>query len=315
MSQYIHKEMKSLIEIKTLSKNDIEEVIRLTAKLKSNDSRTSGNAKNGGLSDKLVVTLFFEPSTRTKLSFQIAARKLGVSIVDMPKSGSSTEKGESLRDMIKTIESLRADAIIIRDRLSGVPQYIARKTNMKVINAGDGTNEHPTQALLDIFTIYQIFGKYSGLNIAIVGDIAYSRVAHSNIFLNEKLGNKIFLCGPPTLVPEQYSSMFSNVEIVHDLDTILPTVDVVMMLRIQTERQLELEFPSFREFSRLYSLNKERMSLLNKRAIVMHPGPVNRDVEITAPALENQQSVVLAQVENGLYVRMAVLLLLLRKDS
>ncbi|MBI4244661.1 MAG: aspartate carbamoyltransferase catalytic subunit [Planctomycetes bacterium] len=301
--------MKNLIEIKTLSKDDITGLIDLTSKVKANPSKYSDQS---AFKDKLVFSMFSEPSTRTKLSFQLAAKRLGASVVDVSKVGSSSEKGESLRDMIKTIESLKAHVVIIRDKASGTAQYVARKTNLKVVNAGDGMNEHPTQALLDIFTIYQVFHNYTGLKIAIVGDILHSRVAHSNMFLHEKLGNKVILCGPPTLVPELYKDLFKNVEISYDFDSFLPKVDVVMMLRIQTERQSEVNFPSFREFARLYSLTKERMGLLKKDAIVMHPGPVNRDVEITAPALEDEHSVVLAQVGNGLFLRMAVLYSLLK---
>lgn len=295
--------MKNLLEIRTLSAADITGFVELTSKIKDGSYKFD----DGRLRDKLAVTMFFEPSTRTKLSFQLAARRLGMQTIDVNKGASSTEKGESLRDTIKTIESLKASIVIIRDSRSGVPQYIARKTNMKVVNAGDGMNEHPTQALLDIFTIHQIFRRYTGLTVVIVGDILHSRVAHSNIYMHSKLGNRLILCGPPTLVPERYSELFPQITISHSLDEHLPNADVVMLLRVQTERQTELHFPSFREFAMLYSMTKARMEMLKPDAIVMHPGPVNRDVEITAPALEDEHSVILAQVENGFYVRTAVL--------
>lgn len=265
------------------------------------------------LRGKTVVNLFAEDSTRTRISFEAAAKRLSADVINFSAKGSSISKGESLKDTAQTLQALGADAVIIRHPASGAAHQLAqgRWINGTVINAGDGTHEHPSQALLDAYTIRKHLksgaGDLAGLRIAIVGDILHSRVARSNVLLLKKLGATVVLVAPPTLLP--YAVEQWGVEISFDLDKTLPTVDAVIMLRIQLERMSDLYFPSAREYSALFGINSERQAKMQSHAIVMHPGPMNRGLEITAEVADSPQSVVIEQVANGVSIRMAILYL------
>ncbi len=261
------------------------------------------------LRGKTVVNLFFEPSTRTRSSFELAAKRLSADIVNFSLPTSSVVKGESLKDTVRNLEAMATDALVVRHSSSGAPHYIASFCRSHVINAGDGTHEHPTQALLDAYTIRQVKKRFKGLRVVIVGDILHSRVARSNLHLLRKLGAEVILTGPPALVPREFELLGAKIE--HSLEKALVGADVVMMLRIQKERQKANYFPSIREYRQLYCLTAERLKLAKKDAIIMHPGPINRGVEIESDLADSIQSVILQQVENGIAVRMAVLYLLL----
>lgn len=266
------------------------------------------------LRGKTIINLFYEPSTRTRSSFELAAKRLSADISNFSRQGSSVSKGETLKDTVLNLEAMKTDAIIVRHSCSGVPHFMSTFCTSHIINAGDGSHEHPTQALLDAFTIRQEKKNLEGLKIVIVGDILHSRVARSNIFLFSQLGAKIVLAGPPSLLPPDFSRLGVTVE--HRMEHALEGADVVMMLRIQLERQQKNMFPSLREYRNLYSLTPKRFSLAKKKAIIMHPGPINRGVEISTDLADSAKSVILKQVENGIAVRMAVLYLLLGgKDS
>lgn len=265
------------------------------------------------LRGKTVINLFFEPSTRTRSSFELAAKRLSADILNFSLQASSVTKGESLRDTVLNLEAMNPDAIIIRHAYSGAPHFVSTFCRSHIINAGDGSHEHPTQALLDAFTIRQEKKKIKGLKILIVGDILHSRVARSNIFLLNKLGAHVVLVGPPPLLPSIFTSL--NVEVSHDFDKACIDADVLMMLRIQRERQEKYFFPSIREYRELYTLSKKRLKKAKPDAIIMHPGPLNRDVEIATDVADSVQSVILKQVENGIAIRMAVLYLLLGGKS
>lgn len=265
------------------------------------------------LRGKTVINLFFEPSTRTRSSFELAAKRLSSDIINFSQQASSVVKGESLRDTVLNLEAMQPDAIIIRHAHSGAPYYISTFCRSHVINAGDGSHEHPTQALLDAFTILRKKKKINGLKVVIVGDILHSRVARSNIFLLNKMGAHVFLVGPPPLLPDVFSAV--GAEISHNFDEACVDADVIMMLRIQRERQEEVFFPSIREYRELYSLTAKRLKKAKSNAIILHPGPINRNVEIAADVADGTQSVILKQVENGIAVRMAVLYLLLGGKS
>ena len=267
------------------------------------------------LRGRTIVNLFYEDSTRTRISFEAAAKRLSADVINFSAKGSSVSKGESLKDTAQTLQAMGADAVIIRHSTSGAAKRLAdsRWTNGSVINAGDGTHEHPSQALLDAFTIRKHLAHGSndlnGLKIAIVGDVLHSRVARSNVLLLNKLGAKVFLVAPPTLLPVGVESWPATIS--YDLDQIIPEVDALMMLRIQMERMSDLFLPSAREYSRYFGLNLERLRNLKPNAIVMHPGPMNRGLEITAEAADSARSVIVEQVSNGISVRMAILYLLL----
>ncbi|NIO47901.1 MAG: aspartate carbamoyltransferase catalytic subunit [Candidatus Aminicenantes bacterium] len=261
------------------------------------------------LRGKTIINLFFEPSTRTRSSFELAAKRLSADIVNFNQDASSTVKGESLKDTILNLEAMNPDAIIIRHSCSGVPHFATTFCQSHIINAGDGSHEHPTQALLDAFTIRQEKKNFKDLKVTIVGDILHSRVARSNIFLLRKLGVRVVLIGPPPLVPLELKKF--GVDIDFNIDRALEGADVIMMLRIQLERQQKNYFPSIREYRNLYSLTEKRFRRAKKSAIIMHPGPINRGVEISADMADSAKSVILKQVENGIAVRMAVLYLLL----
>jgi aspartate carbamoyltransferase catalytic subunit len=267
------------------------------------------------LRGRTVVNLFFEDSTRTRISFESAAKRLSADVINFSAKGSSVSKGESLKDTAQTLQAMGADAVVIRHGASGAAQRLADSgwISASVINAGDGTHEHPTQALLDAYTIRSKFPQYqdsfAGLKVAIVGDILHSRVARSNVLLLTKLGAKVTLVAPPTLIPVGVTDW--DVDVSYNLDEVVKRVDVLMMLRVQSERMKDSFFPSEREYSRGYGLDLARLNSLQEHAIVMHPGPMNRGLEISAESADSHRSVVLAQVSNGVLVRMAVLYQLL----
>jgi len=296
---------RHLLGIRDLSRNEIERFIETAKGFK--DVLKRDIKKVPALRGKTVINLFFEPSTRTKTSFEIAEKRLSMDVLNFSVPASSVVKGESLYDTIKTIEAYGVDFIVIRHSSSGVPHFVANNINASVINAGDGINEHPTQALLDAFSIQENKGSLEGLTITIVGDIYHSRVAKSNIYLLSKFNNRIRLIAPPTLIPDIKGF---DVEIFSDMDEGLAGADIVMMLRIQLERQGSAFFPSIQEYFKFWGLDKRRLSLAKKDAIVMHPGPMNRGVEISSDVADSPQSVILEQVTNGLAVRMAVMYLL-----
>jgi aspartate carbamoyltransferase catalytic subunit len=297
---------KDLLGIKELSFDEINLILDTAAGFK--DVLGRDIKKVPALRGKTAVNLFFEPSTRTRTSFELAAKRLSTDVINFSVPTSSVVKGESLIDTALTVQALGADFIIIRHSSSGVPHLLARNLKASVINAGDGTNEHPTQALLDAFTIREKKGKFKGLEIAIVGDICHSRVAKSNIYSLTKLGARVRLVGPPTLIPEELKNI--GINIFHDMAEGLRNVDVLIMLRIQMERQGKGFFPSTEEYSRNWGLTFERLSLAKDDVIVMHPGPMNRGVEIVSEIADGPRSVILEQVTNGIAVRMAIMYLL-----
>jgi len=261
------------------------------------------------LRGRTVVNLFFEDSTRTRTSFEVAAKRLSADVINFSAKGSSVSKGESLKDTALTLEAMGADAVVCRHSASGAPHRLAHWIRGSVVNAGDGTHEHPTQALLDAFTMRRRMGRLEGLNVAVVGDVLHSRVARSNVLLLSTLGADVTLVAPPTLLPVGVDTWPCAVS--YDLDAVLPKSDVVMMLRVQRERMHASFFPTTREYSRRYGLDARRMSALPDDAIVMHPGPMNRGVEIAAEVADSVRSTIVEQVANGVSVRMAVLYLLL----
>ncbi|TAN45654.1 MAG: aspartate carbamoyltransferase catalytic subunit [Nitrospirae bacterium] len=296
---------KDLVSISEISKDDIELILDTASSFR--DVLRRDIKKVPTLRGKTVVNLFFEPSTRTRTSFELAEKRLSTDVFNFSVPTSSVVKGESLLDTVRTIQSYGADYIVIRHSASGVPHFIAQNVDASVINAGDGINEHPTQALLDAFTIRERKKDIKGLEIALVGDIVHSRVARSNILCLLKLGANLRLIGPPTLIP---NTLPEGIRVFHDMDEGLKGVDVIMMLRIQMERMGKGFFPSTREYFKLWGINCERLSIARKDAIVMHPGPMNRGIEISSEVADGAQSVILDQVTNGIAVRMAVLYLL-----
>ncbi|MEW6675837.1 MAG: aspartate carbamoyltransferase catalytic subunit [Nitrospirota bacterium] len=297
---------KDLLGIKDLSVEEINLILDTAAGFK--DVLGRDIKKVPTLRGKTAVNLFFEPSTRTRTSFELAAKRLSTDVINFSVPTSSIIKGESLIDTALTVQALGADFIIIRHSSAGVPHLLAKILKASVINAGDGTNEHPTQALLDAFTIREKKGKIEGLTVAIVGDILHSRVAKSNVYSLTRLGAGVRLIGPPTLIPKEIEGI--GVDVFHNMEAGLKDVDVVMMLRIQMERQGKGFFPSTEEYFKNWGLTIERFSLAKEDAIVMHPGPMNRGVEITSEIADGPTSVILEQVTNGLAVRMAVMYLL-----
>jgi aspartate carbamoyltransferase catalytic subunit len=261
------------------------------------------------LRGRMVINLFFEASTRTRFSFETAEKWLSADSLNFAAKGSSVEKGESLLDTARNLQAMSPDLIVIRHGSPGVPHFLSRHLKAGVVNAGDGAHEHPTQALLDALTIRQRLNRLDGLRVAICGDISHSRVVRSNIWLLTKMGAKVVVCGPPTLLPDRISAM--GVDVTTDFDAALEGADVVMMLRMQLERQGMSLFPSIREYFRLYGLDAQRLKKAKPGAIVMHPGPMNRGVEIASDIADSDRSVILEQVSNGVAVRMAVLYLLL----
>ncbi|HEY2430692.1 MAG TPA: aspartate carbamoyltransferase catalytic subunit [Acidimicrobiales bacterium] len=299
--------MKHLLSIADLGTDGIEEVLRLT----DNFVEVSGRAipKVPALRGKTVVSLFYEDSTRTRLSFETAAKRLSADTMTFSVSASSVNKGESLRDTVETIAAMGIDAVVVRHRSSGVPWRVASWIDASIVNAGDGWHEHPTQALLDSYTIRSRRGGLEGMRIAIVGDVKHSRVARSDVLAFTALGAEVILVAPPTLLPPSLAGW--PVTVSHQLDDLLASVDVVYLLRLQRERMTEALIPSLREYRACYGLTAARVGALRKDALVMHPGPMNRGVEIDAEAAEDSRSVITAQVANGVAVRMAVLYLLI----
>ncbi len=305
--------MKHLLSIADLKREEALQILDTAQEL----ARVSDGPmkKLPTLRGRTIVNLFFEDSTRTRISFEAAAKRLSADVINFSAKGSSVSKGESLKDTALTLQAMGADAVIIRHSASGAARRLADSqwTSGSVVNAGDGTHEHPSQALLDAFTIRKHLAHgaqdLTGIKVAIVGDVLHSRVARSNVLLLHKLGAKVFLVAPPTLLPVGVDSWPATVA--YNLDQVLPEVDAVMMLRVQLERMSDSFFPSAREYSRYFGLNQERLAKLKPSAIVMHPGPMNRGLEITAESADSARSVIVEQVSNGISVRMAILYLLL----
>ena len=296
---------KHIISLNDLSSTEIETILDTAESMKEVSERDV--KKVPALKGITVVNLFFEPSTRTRSSFEIAEKRLSADVLNFSASQSSVVKGESLVDTAKNLEAMGASIIVIRHAMSGAPYVIAREINASIINAGDGSHEHPSQALLDIFTIRQLKGSIEDLNVLIVGDILNSRVARSNIFGLTKLGANVRVVGPGSLVPKYFSNL--GADIYYSLEDSLENVDVVIMLRIQEERKSLKYFPSLREYSRFYGLNKNKLKKAKDDVIVMHPGPINRGVELTSEIADDSNAVILDQVSNGIAVRMAMLYL------
>ena len=299
---------RHLLEAADLDRDDATLVLDTAAQI---DQALTGREvkKLPTLRGRTVVNLFYEDSTRTRISFELAAKRLSADVINFSAKGSSVSKGESLKDTALTLEAMGADAVVVRHSSSGAPHRLANWVRGSVVNAGDGTHEHPTQALLDAYTIRQRLGRLDGVRVAIVGDVLHSRVARSNVGLLTTLGAEVTLVAPPTLLPVGVGSW--PAEVSYDLDAVLPKVDVVMMLRVQAERMNASFFPSAREYSRRYGLDARRMGALPDDAIVMHPGPMNRGMEIAAEVADSARSTIVEQVANGVSTRMAVLYLLL----
>ena len=297
---------RHLLDVESLSAEEIELILDTAVQFKE----ATGGCKHkiSVLAGKTLANLFFENSTRTRTSFSLAVRRLGADTVDFSASGSSLSKGETFIDTAKNIEAMGVDVVCVRHRTPGTPQLLAQNLDCSVINAGDGPHEHPTQGLLDIMTIREHRGRLDGLTVALVGDIAHSRTARSNIWGLKKLGAHVIVCGPSTLVSPLWEEM--GVEVSYNLDEILPRCDVLNLLRIQFERQSTRPFPSVREYALLYAMNRERLARAKSDILILAPGPINRGVEITPDVADGPHSVILEQVTNGLAVRMAVLWLI-----
>ncbi|MCB9235422.1 MAG: aspartate carbamoyltransferase catalytic subunit [Bacteroidia bacterium] len=295
-----------LLGIKQVTAEDMETIFKTADGFKDVINRPI--KKVPSLRDMTVANLFFENSTRTRISFELAEKRLSADIVNFSASTSSVKKGETLLDTVNNILAMKVDMVVMRHPHPGACVYLSRHIEAKIINAGDGAHEHPTQALLDCFSLREKFGHLKGLNVAIVGDILHSRVALSNIFALKKLGANVRVCGPPTLIPTFIKSL--GVEVDYNLKSTLDWADAVNMLRIQLERQEIRYFPSLREYTMLYGLDRELLESLDKKLVVLHPGPINRGVEISSEVADHEQSIILDQVENGVAVRMAVLYLL-----
>ena len=300
---------KDLLEIKSLSEDEILTILNTAKDMKK---RIDNNYLRGDeLKNKSVVTLFYENSTRTKMSFMLAADYLGAKPQDLGISTSSVNKGESLIDTGVTLDQMGINAIIIRHSLTGASHLLAKNVNACVINAGDGSNEHPTQALLDMYSIIEKKGKIEGLNIAIIGDIANSRVARSNVFGLTKLGANVTLAGPSTLVSKNMEILSKNVKVVNNIEEGIKDSDVIMGLRVQFERQKKMPFPDTREYHQIFGLKEGMLKLAKDDVIIMHPGPVNRGVELSTQVIDGKNSIINEQVKNGVAIRMAILKLLL----
>src|SRR6202008_4969355 len=300
-----------LLGIKYITKADIELILDTAKNFKEVINRPI--KKVPSLRDLTVANLFFENSTRTKLSFELAQRRLSADVVNFAASSSSVKKGETLVDTVNNILAMKVDMVVMRHASPGAAVFHSKKVNAKIINAGDGAHEHPTQALLDAFSIQDNLGSIKGKKVLIVGDILHSRVALSNIFCLQKLGAEVMVCGPQTLIPKHIESLGVKVEL--NLQKALEWCDVANMLRIQLERQDIKFFPSLREYTMLYGLNMDLLNSLSKKILIMHPGPINRGIEITSEVADCDQSIILDQVENGVAVRMAVMFLLAGRQS
>jgi len=296
---------KDLLGLEDLSKEEIEIILNVAESFK--DVSTRSVKKVPALRGKTVVNLFFEPSTRTRTSFELAAKRLSADVLSFDVSSSSVSKGETIVDTAKNIEAMKVDCFIVRHSVSGAPLIISKNVSSSVINAGDGCHEHPTQALLDLFTVKEKFGKIKGIKISIIGDILHSRVARSNIWGFKKLGADVIVCGPPPLIPKDIEK--TGVKVTFDINEALENVDIVYLLRLQRERQKENYLPSLKEYSSLYGIDEERYEKIKKKTFIMHPGPMNRGIEIKSGVAEKDNSLILQQVTNGIAVRMAVLYL------
>jgi aspartate carbamoyltransferase catalytic subunit len=293
---------KNLLGIESLSKIEIRKVLTLAKKLKREFPENQSY-----LAGKRIVNLFMEPSTRTRIAFELAAKTLSADVISIAEKSSSLTKGETLRDTALNIQALGADAIVLRHSSPGSPLLLSRIIDVPIINAGDGAHEHPSQALLDVYTLEEKIGPLDGKKITILGDILFSRVARSNFWALSKMGAKVTLAGPSTLVPKSFESMGAIVS--HDLKESLADADAVMLLRIQHERQSSSHFPSLEEYTRIFGLNKYRSKWLKNDAVILHPGPINRGVEIDSELADSANSVILDQVTNGVAIRMAILCL------
>lgn len=304
---------KDLLGIQEMSQEEIREILDTAESLQEVSSRPIKKVPT--LRGKTIINLFFESSTRTRTSFEIAGKWLSADVVNIPMSSSSVAKGETLIDTARTLDAMAADCVVIRHSSPGAPQTIARLTKARVINGGDGAHEHPTQALLDALTIRQHKGRLNDLKVAIIGDIAHSRVARSNAHLLTKFGSHVWLCSAPTLMPVGIHEILGErnglLHITHSMNEALDGADVIMMLRVQSERTSESLFPSIREYFRYYGLSRERADRAKPGAIIMHPGPINRGVEIATDVADGPYSVILEQISAGVAVRMAILYLLL----
>lgn len=302
---------KHLLGIKYINAEDIGKIFQTADSFKEVLQRSI--KKVPSLRDVTVANLFFENSTRTRISFELAEKRLSADVVNFSAGASSVKKGETLLDTVNNILAMKVDMVVIRHPHPGAPVFLSQHIDAKIINAGDGAHEHPTQALLDCFSIREKLGEFKGLKVAIVGDILHSRVALSNIFALQKLGAEVAVCGPPTLIPHHIGEL--GVKVFYNLREALQWADVANMLRIQLERQDIRYFPSLREYSMLYGLDGELLSELSDDLVIMHPGPINRGVEITSEVADASQSIILDQVENGVAVRMAILYLLAGKAT
>lgn len=302
MAKWQHKH---ILGIKDLTREDLDTIFALATSFKEISKRDV--KKVPALRGKTIVNLFFESSTRTRTSFELAGKRLSADIINFASSSSSLTKGETVIDTIKTLEAYHPDIMVIRIDSSAALQIFTNYTQASIVNAGDGKDEHPTQALLDMFTVKEMKGNLEGLTVAIVGDIMHSRVARSNIFGFQKFGAKVIVCAPPTLIPYQFANM--GVEVSYDFNDTIKRADVVIMLRIQKERQSSAFFPTLREYVDCFSLTTERFKMMKDKALVMHPSPVNWDVEISSALKDKVHPLILKQAENGLAVRMAVLYL------
>ncbi|AXE19451.1 aspartate carbamoyltransferase [Runella rosea] len=298
--------VRHLLGIKNLTESDIYSILDTAAQFKDVINRPI--KKVPSLRDVTIANVFFENSTRTRLSFELAEKRLSADVVNFSASGSSVKKGETLLDTVNNILAMKVDMIVMRHSSPGAPHYLSQRIPANVVNAGDGTHEHPTQALLDAFSIREKIGDLAGKKIAIIGDILHSRVALSNIFCLIKLGAEVRVCGPTTLIPKYISSL--GVQVSHNVKETLQWCDVANVLRIQLERLQVKYFPSLREYSLYFGINKKMLDELDHEILLMHPGPINRGVELTSDAADSRQSIILNQVENGVAVRMAVLYLL-----
>ncbi|MBU2913311.1 aspartate carbamoyltransferase catalytic subunit [Reichenbachiella agariperforans] len=301
-----HLSSKHLLGIKDLTKEDIHLIFETADNFKDVINRPI--KKVPSLRDITIANVFFENSTRTKLSFELAEKRLSADVINFSSSGSSVKKGETLLDTVNNILAMKVDMIVMRHSSPGAPHFLANHISANIVNAGDGTHEHPTQALLDAYSMRERVGDLEGKNVAIIGDIIHSRVALSNIFALQKLGANVMICGPATLIPKYLSSF--GVKIVSDVREALAWCDIANVLRIQLERQQIKYFPSLREYSLYFGVNKQLLDSLNKEIVIMHPGPINRGVELTSDVADSHHSIILDQVENGVAVRMAVLYLL-----
>lgn len=300
---------KDLLDIESLTKEEINLILETAKPFKELFTKTVKNTDY--LKGKTIVNLFYEPSTRTRTSFEIAEKRLGANVINIAVSTSSVVKGEGLLDTVKNFLSMKIDAIVMRHNCAGAPHFLAKRINVSVINGGDGFHAHPTQALLDMFTIKENLGTFKDITVALIGDISFSRVARSNIRGLKKMGANVRVIGPATLIPKDIEKM--GVDVFYNLNNGLKGVDVVNILRIQKERQKQMLFPSIREYNRLFAIDET--TLTDKNVLVMHPGPMNRGVEISDYIADSSQSVILKQVTNGVAVRMAILYLLIGKGD